>query len=82
MPEEGGSRYAAFSSLAINQSKKRHVNTDYMYVYPLVEGYGVRMSSFPVNMFQDVRSTGSPKVDPGVTINGVHFPIITAQPIF
>ncbi|SQG63611.1 cell surface protein [Corynebacterium renale] len=82
VPEEGGSRYAAFSSLAINQSKKRHVNTDYMYVYPLVEGYGVRMSSFPVNMFQDVRSTGSPKVDPGVTINGVDFPIITAQPIF
>ncbi|STD03509.1 Rib/alpha-like domain-containing protein [Corynebacterium renale] len=81
-PEGGASRYAAFTDGAINASKKRHINTDYMYVYPLVDGHDVRMSSFPVNMFQDVRSTGGPNVNPGVTINGVDFPIITAQPLF
>ena len=80
MPDNGASRRAAFSDGLINQTKKRHVNTDYMYVYPRIEGRDVKMSSFPMNMFQNIKDLGS--AGPSSNMGGVQFPLMSAQPIF
>ena len=80
MPDNGASRYAAFSGGAINQTKKRHINTDYMYVYPKIEGRDVKNSAFPMNMFQDFSKFGS--VWAGQAMDGLQFPLMSAQPIF
>ena len=80
MPDNGASRYAAFSDGLINQTKKRHVNTDYMYIYPRIEGRDVKLSSFPVNMFQNIKDLGSSGTSNNM--GGIRFPLMSAQPIF
>ncbi|MDK8242867.1 Ig domain-containing protein, partial [Corynebacterium coyleae] len=81
MPEnDGGTRYGAFSGGAINSAKRRHINTDYMYIYPRIEGRDVKNSAFPMNMFQNYGDQGT--VLAGANMNGLQFPLMTAQPIF
>ncbi|MGV0372513.1 putative Ig domain-containing protein, partial [Corynebacterium pilbarense] len=58
----------------------RHVNTDYMYIYPRVEGRDVKPSSFPVNMFQNIKDLGSSGTSNNM--GGIRFPLMSAQPIF
>ena len=78
--ETGASRYGAFSGAAINSAKRRHINTDYMYIYPRIEGRDVKNSAFPMNMFQNYGDQGT--VLAGANMNGLQFPLMTAQPIF
>ncbi|MCQ4608244.1 Rib/alpha-like domain-containing protein [Corynebacterium pseudogenitalium] len=73
-----GSRYGAFTALA--SGKRRHVNYDYMYIYPNIEGRDVKNSAFPVNMFMNYRDQGA--IALGANMNGLQFPLMTAQPIF
>ena len=73
-----GSRYGAFTGLAIG--KRRHINTDYMYIYPRIEGRDVKNSAFPMNMFQNYADSGT--VIAGANMNGLQFPLMSAQPIF
>ena len=58
----------------------RHVNTDYMYIYPRIEGRDVKLSSFPVNMFQNIKDLGSSGTSNNM--GGIRFPLMSAQPIF
>ncbi|MCG7237272.1 putative Ig domain-containing protein, partial [Corynebacterium sp. ACRQP] len=58
----------------------RHVNTDYMYVYPRIEGRDVKLSSFPMNMFQNIEDLGSSGTSNNM--GNIRFPLINAQPIF
>ena len=78
--ETGASRYGAFSGGAVNSAKRRHINTDYMYIYPRIEGRDVKNSAFPMNMFQNYGDQGT--VLAGANMNGLQFPLMTAQPIF
>ena len=80
MPDNGGSRYGAFTNLAINNTKKRHINVDYMYIYPRIEGRDVKNSAFPMNMFQNFKDQGD--ILEGTDMSGLQFPLMTAQPIF
>ena len=81
MPDnEGGTRYGAFSGGAINQTKRRHINTDYMYIYPRIEGRDVKNSAFPMNMFQNYEDQGG--MAAGFNMTGLQFPLMSAQPIF
>ena len=58
----------------------RHINTDYMYIYPNIEGRDVKNSAFVANMFMNYGDQGT--VIAGANMNGLQFPLITAQPIF
>ncbi|MCQ4614365.1 Rib/alpha-like domain-containing protein [Corynebacterium pseudogenitalium] len=78
--ETGASRYGAFSGGAINSAKRRHINTDYMYIYPKIEGRDVKNSAFPMNMFQNYEDQGG--MTAGYKMVGLQFPLINAQPIF
>ncbi|OIR46039.1 YPDG domain-containing protein [Corynebacterium sp. NML130628] len=78
--ETGASRYGAFSGGAINSAKRRHINTDYMYIYPRIEGRDVKNSAFPMNMFQNYQDQGA--MAAGFNMNGLQFPLMSAQPIF
>ncbi|MCZ2118246.1 hypothetical protein NUI01_11230, partial [Corynebacterium sp. MC-17D] len=78
--ETGASRYGAFSGGAINSAKRRHINTDYMYIYPRIEGRDVKNSAFPMNMFQNYQDQGA--IAAGFNMNGLQFPLMSAQPIF
>ena len=78
--ETGASRYGAFSGGAINSAKRRHINTDYMYIYPKIEGRDVKNSAFPMNMFQNYTDQGG--MTAGYKMVGLQFPLINAQPIF
>ena len=81
MPEnEGGTRYGAFTALRINNTKRRHINTDYMYIYPRIEGRDVKNSAFPMNMFQNYEDQGG--MAEGFNMTGLQFPLMSAQPIF
>ncbi|WP_421628658.1 Ig domain-containing protein [Corynebacterium pseudogenitalium] len=78
--ETGASRYGAFSGGAINSAKRRHINTDYMYIYPKIEGRDVKNSAFPMNMFQNYEDQGG--MTAGYNMVGLQFPLMSAQPIF
>ena len=58
----------------------RHINTDYMYIYPNIEGRDVKNSAFVANMFMNYGDQGT--VIAGANMNGLQFPLMTAQPIF
>ncbi|MCQ4613111.1 Ig domain-containing protein, partial [Corynebacterium sp. CCUG 51687] len=78
--ETGASRYGAFSGGAINSAKRRHINTDYMYIYPKIEGRDVKNSAFPMNMFQNYEDQGG--MTAGYNMVGLQFPLMSARPIF
>ncbi|MDK8242006.1 YPDG domain-containing protein [Corynebacterium coyleae] len=81
MPEnDGGTRYGAFSGGRVNSTKRRHINSDYMYIYPRIEGRDVKNSAFPMNMFQNYTDQGG--MGAGFDMDGLQFPLMTAQPIF
>ncbi|MCQ4609738.1 putative Ig domain-containing protein [Corynebacterium sp. CCUG 61414] len=58
----------------------RHINTDYMYIYPNIDGRDVKNSAFVANMFMNYGDQGT--VIAGANMNGLQFPLMTAQPIF
>ena len=58
----------------------RHINTDYMYIYPNIEGRDVKNSAFVANMFMNYRDQGA--IAAGANMNGLQFPLMTAQPTF
>ncbi|MDK8824252.1 Rib/alpha-like domain-containing protein [Corynebacterium coyleae] len=58
----------------------RHINTDYMYIYPNIKGRDVKNSAFVANMFMNYRDQGA--IAAGVNMNGLQFPLMTAQPTF
>ena len=58
----------------------RHINTDYMYIYPNIKGRDVKNSAFVANMFMNYGDQGT--VIAGANMNGLQFPLMTAQPIF
>ncbi|MDC7108473.1 Ig domain-containing protein, partial [Corynebacterium afermentans] len=80
--ETGADRYGAFSGGAINSAKRRHINTDYMYIYPRIEGRDVKNSSYPVNMFQNFTDAGAVANLAGANMRGLKFPLMSAQPLF
>ena len=61
-------------------SDVRHINTDYMYIYPRIEGRDVKNSVFPMNMFQSYIYLGT--VQFSVNMDSLQFPLMSAQPIF
>ena len=75
--ETGASRYGAFTGLAIG--KRRHINMDYMYIYPRIEGRDVKNAAFPMNMFQNYGDQGT--VLAGANMNGLQFPLMSATPM-
>ncbi|WP_210385509.1 Ig domain-containing protein, partial [Corynebacterium sp. HMSC08D02] len=79
-PDNGADRYEAFITGNVNAAKARHINTDYMYIYPRIEGRDVKNSAFPMNMFQNYGDQGT--VLAGANMNGLQFPLMSAQPIF
>ncbi len=80
--ETGASRYGAFTGGAINSAKRRHINTDYMYIYPRIEGRDVKNSSYPVNMFQNFTDASDAVNLEGANMRGLKFPLMSAQPLF
>ncbi|RUQ12563.1 hypothetical protein D8M31_06085, partial [Corynebacterium genitalium] len=63
-------------------SDVRHINTDYMYIYPRIEGRDVKNSSYPVNMFQNFTDAGAVANLAGANMRGLKFPLMSAQPLF
>ncbi|MDK8244867.1 putative Ig domain-containing protein, partial [Corynebacterium sp. UMB10321] len=82
MPENGASRLAAFTAGGgVNATKRRHINYDYMYIYPRIKGRDVRNSAFVVNMFQNFNDQGYVGAS-GNALSGLHIPLMSAQPNF
>ncbi|WP_018142771.1 Rib/alpha-like domain-containing protein [Alloscardovia criceti] len=79
---------AVFTGGLINAAKRRHINDDYMYVYPVVDsGYDVWMDMYQDNMFQSAEEWGGAikfgKIDAyNYTIQDQNFAFLIADPLF
>ncbi|MDY3678597.1 MAG: Rib/alpha-like domain-containing protein [Actinomyces urogenitalis] len=79
--------YGAYTGGAINSEKRRHINDDYMYVYPIVDsGYDVWMGSFQDNMFQPPVDFEAPSTIgtnlAGSNISAQDFVFLLSNPFF
>ncbi|WP_218117667.1 Rib/alpha-like domain-containing protein, partial [Staphylococcus sp. HMSC34C02] len=64
--------------------KHRHINSDYVYVTPLVEGYAIWSNNFQTNMFEglsdDILPIG-PSAQSSYNTSGVDFALLAPQPM-
>ncbi|MEX3564554.1 Rib/alpha-like domain-containing protein, partial [Corynebacterium phoceense] len=62
--------------------KHRHINSDYLYVYPVIEGdRDVWMNSFQNNMFQSPELATAVNALASYNISNVNFAVFTANPM-
>ena len=62
----------------------RHINTDYMYVAPLVDNYNIWSPAIAVNMFQEINNSaapGMPTIGVAQNLSSINFAILAPQPM-
>lgn len=58
--------------------RHRHINSDYLYVSPLIDGYGIWSDAFQQNLFQDAQDTLT-SVLASTNISSVDFALMQPQ---
>ena len=67
------------NSVAI--STNRHINDDYMYMYPVIDGYDMWMNSFEDNMFQELDRGAAAQPEAAVNFHNVKFALLAPSPL-